>query len=363
MSMTNEYRQLKFVLKIDKKLNVIDFRSNETNNCLIQKPTSADLKATRSFRSKLPDDCKLNELNGLVACSLIGNNRLEIWDLRQKIKLDAKALSVKCLEKIDENRFATGCANNYLLRGTIKIWSTKTYNCLQTLEDHMQSYAVVSLKSLPLNRIAGGAFKMINIWDLNSGACLHTLIDNSYFVYNLICLSNGNLVSCSWEESTEYPIKVWDLDSGECLNTLTGHSSGIRCLALLNNDLVASGSDDKTIKIWNMHNRKLIKTLHGHLDCVMSLQMLVNGELISCSMERTIKVWDLYKGRCIKTVVEHNDMKHISIVMLRINKQNTTLVGSANDGTIKAWDLNRLKCFDTIQVARNSLGANDFIFI
>ena len=95
----------------------------------------------------------------------------------------------------------------------------------------------------------------------------------------------------------------------------------------------------------------------------MSLQMLVNGELISCSMERMIKVWDLYKGRCIKTVVEHNDMKHISIVMLRINKQNTTLVGSANDGTIKAWDLNRLKCFDTIQVARNSLGANDFIFI
>ena len=155
---------------------------------------------------------------------------------------------------------------------------------------------VFSLKSLPLNRIASGSWGEIKIWDLDSGACLQTLNGHLDSIDGLVCLPNGNLVSCSYDKT----LNVWDLNSGECLQTLTGHSHYVLCLVLLNNGHVASGSRDNMIKIWNIEIGECIKTLHGHSLWVWRLEVNVNGELLSCSEDGTIKVWDLNKeGLCI----------------------------------------------------------------
>ena len=207
---------------------------------------------------------------------------------------------------------------------------------------------VFSLKSLPLNRIASGSWGEIKIWDLDSGACLQTLNGHLSWVTGLVCLPNGNLVSCSEDET----LKVWDLDGGECLQTLTGHSDSVECLVLLNNGHVASCSCDETIKIWNIEKGQCIKTLHGHTESIRRLEVLVNGELLSCSYDQTFKVWDLNKeGRCIKTLVGN---EYDSFVNIRINRQNTALVSySFDEGSIKIWDLNRLNCVDTIRFGKS----------
>jgi WD40 repeat protein len=45
-------------------------------------------------------------------------------------------------------------------------------------------------------------------------------------------------------------IKIWNLISGECIKTLKGHTDWVKTLAVLSDNKLASGSDDKTIKIW-----------------------------------------------------------------------------------------------------------------
>lgn len=47
--------------------------------------------------------------------------------------------------------------------------------------------------------------------------------------------------------STDRTIRVWDIATGTCLHTLYGHTSTVRCLAL-HGDIIVSGSRDATVR-------------------------------------------------------------------------------------------------------------------
>ena len=44
--------------------------------------------------------------------------------------------------------------------------------------------------------------------------------------------------------------KVWDANTGYCCATLQGHTGGVWCLEM-KDDLIVSGSTDRTLKVWN----------------------------------------------------------------------------------------------------------------
>jgi WD40 repeat protein len=45
-------------------------------------------------------------------------------------------------------------------------------------------------------------------------------------------------------------IKLWNKNNGDLLRTLPGHDGFIDSVAFDNNNMLASGSWDKTIKLW-----------------------------------------------------------------------------------------------------------------
>ncbi|CAD8209813.1 unnamed protein product [Paramecium octaurelia] len=84
---------------------------------------------------------------------------------------------------------------------------------------------------------------------------------------------------------------------------LNGHSNSIRCLIIhpLSEDLVISGSDDKSIKFWScaaFFQQKCQwtcqQTISEHLDCVWALSLNMDGnKLISCGEDKLILVMEL----------------------------------------------------------------------
>lgn len=56
----------------------------------------------------------------------------------------------------------------------------------------------------------------------------------------------------------------------------TNHTKYINCLLVLNNDIIATGSKDKTIKLWKIKTFELIITLLGHKDNVCCLSTFEN---------------------------------------------------------------------------------------
>jgi WD40 repeat protein len=78
-------------------------------------------------------------------------------------------------------------------------------------------------------------------------------------------------------------LKIWDSFEGKCLNTLNGHKDQVRCvLYLKNQDLIVSGSSDKSIKMWSPRDGNNIHTISpAHEGGVRSLSISDSGKLIS----------------------------------------------------------------------------------
>ncbi len=57
------------------------------------------------------------------------------------------------------------------------------------------------------------------------------------------------------------------------------------------NDILASGSYDRTIKLWNKNTGDLLRTLSGHYNLVQSVAFDSNDILASGSGDYTIKLW------------------------------------------------------------------------
>ena len=91
-------------------------------------------------------------------------------------------------------------------------------------------------------------------------------------------LSDGRVVS----GSNDRTLKVWDASTSECLRTLTGHTwparrrrpveprvarsstprgAQVKCVAVLPNGHIVSGSGDNTLKVWGASTSNCIQTL------------------------------------------------------------------------------------------------------
>jgi len=70
----------------------------------------------------------------------------------------------------------------------------------------------------------------------------------------------------------------------------------------LTNGNIATCSSDKTVRIWNIINYPCIKVFHGHSGYVCALFELPNNVLVSGSHDRSIKFWDLDTKMLKKTI-------------------------------------------------------------
>ena len=129
--------------------------------------------------------------------------------------------------------------------------------------------------------------------------------------------------------SLDKTIKIWK--NYQVVYTLNGHSDFVWTLVGLSNDLLASGSNDNTIKIWNITNGKLIKTFNSK-NQIMCLNVK-DDTIISGTINGTINFWSISKESIQKTIDGHTNAV-TSLIIINNNK----LVTSSGDTTIKIWN-------------------------
>jgi WD40 repeat protein len=143
---------------------------------------------------------------------------------------------------------------------------------------------------------------------------------------------------------------IFDLIKQILIKIYGEHTNRVWCLGLSSNDLLASGSFDKTIKIWNISLSQSLITLNGHDKEVLSLQFLSNDILASSSNDKTIKIWNITNGICLKTITEQTGSSN-SILLLK----NGYLAAGTNDFKVKIWDLYSSKCLFTLNQHTDSV--------
>jgi WD40 repeat protein len=114
------------------------------------------------------------------------------------------------------------------------------------------------------------------------------------------------------------------------------HDKAIPALALSpDENILASGSRDRSIKLWDPVTGKLQDTLIGHTEDVMSVCFSSDGKLLaSASYDTTVRLWDVASGKAIRIFEGHTN-RAFSVCFSPDSKQ----FASAGDATVRLWDV------------------------
>jgi WD40 repeat protein len=124
-----------------------------------------------------------------------------------------------------------------------------------------------------------------------------------------------------------------NLDPSQIKWSLRGHTDPITSLVVLENGLLASGSN--TIAIWNIEKGIVKKTFKIFS---WSLAVLRNGHLVNGYMGGKIQIWDIQKEKIQKTLIGHNEID-VNIVLSLAVLLNGDLASGADDKTIIIWNI------------------------
>jgi WD40 repeat protein len=136
---------------------------------------------------------------------------------------------------------------------------------------------------------------------------------------------------------------------------LRGHQKDVTSLVFINENLLASGSEDKTIRVWKLSTEDATVVLRGHEETVTQLAISETQWLVSADTAQVIRLWHLPNGEPGPVFTGHSQ---------RITKLVTCqgqVYSSSLDSTIRVWPLphcDDTKKFNGHQTAILSLAAN-----
>lgn len=143
-------------------------------------------------------------------------------------------------------------------------------------------------------------------------------------------------------------------DSLLCMYTATGHSNAVLSLDVLN-ELMVTGSKDRTAKIWDLNTSEEVLSLSQHKRDVTVVKFCPSRNVVYTVYQSTIKIWDLRQGSVVKTLSSglFHSVGEASIMDLDLNKDGTVLY-SAIGNTVKIIDL---KTYSTLGKLTGHTGA------
>lgn len=133
--------------------------------------------------------------------------------------------------------------------------------------------------------------------------------------------------------------KIEFYSTGESIiRTYSGHSRVVETIAFSNNnEMMATGSADKTIKIWSLQNGSELLSLSGHTKAITQVKFSPDDRfLASISEDMSLKVWDVKSGEVIFS--EATGEK--SLRALDISQDGNYIATGGGDGHIVVTDLN-----------------------
>jgi WD40 repeat protein len=210
---------------------------------------------------------------------------------------DADGLDSKC--SVSEG---FGQPNALVLSGgcdkVLKVWDVRTGYCLHTLEGHATTIRCLGVLPHTSLAVTGSRDGVAIVWDIKLGRLIRKLRGHERSVR---CISvdwvkagygqPGRGMKRAITGSYDSTCRVWDLDTGDCLHVLRGHVADIFCV-VFDGARIASAGSDTTVRLWNSNTGECLAILSGHTSPISTLH-LSSTSLCSGSLDGRIIMFDL----------------------------------------------------------------------
>ncbi|KAJ6653728.1 hypothetical protein lerEdw1_008754 [Lerista edwardsae] len=129
--------------------------------------------------------------------------------------------------------------------------------------------------------------------------------------------------------------KLWTCDGFVQLGTCCGHRRGIWCVQFSPVDqILATSSADGTVKLWSLQDFSCLKTFQGHDASVLKLIFVNQGtQVLTSGSDGLLKLWTIKSSECEKTLDGHQG----KVWGLSANKQQSLVVTGASDSSVVLW--------------------------
>ncbi|XP_040089409.1 kinesin-like protein KIF21A isoform X6 [Oryx dammah] len=198
---------------------------------------------------------------------------------------------------------------------------------------------------------------------------------NELNVFNRLTVSQGN-TSVQQDKSDESDSSLSEVHRGiinsfpaskgvrtsplQCIYTAEGHTKAVLCVDSTD-DLLFTGSKDRTCKVWNLVTGQEIMSLGGHPNNVVSVKYCNYTSLVFTVSTSYIKVWDIRdSAKCVRTLTSSGQVTlgdacsastsrtvaipsgENQINQISLNPTGTFLY-AASGNAVRMWDLKRFQ--------------------
>jgi len=222
---------------------------------------------------------------------------------------------------------------------TIRMWSSKTGECVKVLKGHTNLVAALSYSVNGREALSGSDDKTVRLWDMNTGRNVSVLKGHTDSVSCVAYARNGDFgLSGSWDAT----LRLWRLPDGNLSKVLKGHEERITSADFVNDsEYIVSAGFDGIIKMWDVASGRVLRDLKGHKDRIMCLSVSPRSDyLLSGSMDGTVRIWDLKTGACIRTVEDNES----GVRTVSFSPDQRFFVTGGGDAVVRVWSFDNGKC-------------------
>ncbi|KAJ1911045.1 U3 small nucleolar RNA-associated protein [Tieghemiomyces parasiticus] len=269
------------------------------------------------------------------------DNTVSVWwfDARPDTPLNARARCVATCtghtEAIGSVAFARGDVAAFLITGgqdrTLKKWDLGPLLALQEAAlaaegDSKQTQADRDAATARIAaELAAAPLRLTSLFTVQA----HAKDINSIAV-----APNDQLFATGSQDRTA---RIWSVDTGECTLTLTGHRRGVWRVEFSPVDqILATCSGDQTIKLWSLNDGgSCLKTFQGHTSAVVNIRFVTAGlQLISVGSDSLVKLWTIKTDDCVLTSDHHTD----KVWALAVRHDEAQMITGGGDSELKIWE-------------------------
>ncbi|MBV9867849.1 MAG: caspase family protein [Abitibacteriaceae bacterium] len=200
----------------------------------------------------------------------------------------------------------------------------------------------------------------IALWNIKTGNLRVLPIPGEMIMVVTFSQNSQSLASGSFNGT----IRLWNTQTGDLQRTFTGHKAGVTSLVFLHpklstiessarnltsnlpagsnsvatlNEMIVSGSFDKTIRIWNIQTGNLERTLPNYKDSVTALALTPDGQTLASGsglLKGIVRLWNIPTGQLINVPLE-TPMRTTS---LAYSPDGQSIACGSIDHKIRLWN-------------------------
>jgi COMPASS component SWD3 len=233
-----------------------------------------------------------------ILCTASDDLTVCLWSQRTGIRLrtmSGHTNYVMCANFNPQgNLVATGSFDQ-----SVRVWDIERGECLYRLSAHKDVVVSAHFSGDGSQLVTAGFDGAVRIWDVNSGQLVRV-----FEVHDEKTQSEIPVCFAKWSPNSKFILmgsfddtwKLLNSTTGDVVRTYTGHKFNDYCLfasfSLTEGKFIISGSADSSVCVWDLNSKRLLQQLTGHSDVVVAVAAHPTENIIaSGSLDKTIKLW------------------------------------------------------------------------